>query len=174
MFFEEKQYLGLNKFSLVRRTILAMGCFVAYYWSENPKPVELELIDIGPYPASEIQNSGQIFFLLGLVLLVFSIVLIFILHMHTVVSSNGIYIRGLWSKKRIFIPFSDVASVKRVRVKETIFSKPVFNLHSKGKIRFYSRGKEGVEVTLKDGAIYRLGTQRSLELATTINSRLIK
>ena len=33
--FLEKQYLGLNKMSFIRRMALSIFCFVAYYWSEN-------------------------------------------------------------------------------------------------------------------------------------------
>ena len=33
--FLEKQYLGLNKMSFIRRIALSIFCFVAYYWSEN-------------------------------------------------------------------------------------------------------------------------------------------
>ena len=33
--FLEKQYLGYNKYSFLRRGVLALFCFVAYYWSEK-------------------------------------------------------------------------------------------------------------------------------------------
>ena len=33
--FEESQYLGYNKLSFIRRMVLALFCFLSYYWSEN-------------------------------------------------------------------------------------------------------------------------------------------
>ena len=33
--FEEKQYLGYNKYSNLRRMALGVFCFMAYYWSEE-------------------------------------------------------------------------------------------------------------------------------------------
>ena len=50
--FKEKQYLGLNKMSLSRRIALALFCFVAYYWKENH------------------EKSGELFFFLGIAILV--------------------------------------------------------------------------------------------------------
>ena len=63
--FVEKQYLGLNKMSLSRRITLALFCFVAYYWKENH------------------EKSGELFFFLGIVILVISVLLVFILHFET-------------------------------------------------------------------------------------------
>jgi hypothetical protein len=31
--------------------IIALFCFVGYYWSENPKPVQVAIFKIGHYPA---------------------------------------------------------------------------------------------------------------------------
>ena len=59
--FIEKQYLGLNKMSISRRMSLAIFCFIAYYWRENH------------------DKSGDLFFLMGMTILVISVILIFIL-----------------------------------------------------------------------------------------------
>ncbi|MFI5149375.1 MAG: hypothetical protein ACHQRM_06540, partial [Bacteroidia bacterium] len=99
--FEEKQYLGYNKYSMIRRTILAIFCFVLYYWSENPKAVSVGSIDIGPYPVRTIAGSGQLFFLLGLGILLLSIILLFVLHLHTRVYADGILLEGPWQSKTV-------------------------------------------------------------------------
>ena len=56
--FIEKQYLGLNKMSLTRRMSLAIFCFVAHYWRENH------------------EKSSELFFFIGLSILVISIILL--------------------------------------------------------------------------------------------------
>ena len=60
--FEEKQYIGYNKWAIIWRTVLALFCFILYYWSENPKPVEVAVIQIPSSPVGE--DSGQLFFLM--------------------------------------------------------------------------------------------------------------
>jgi hypothetical protein len=166
--FEEKQYLGYNKYSIVRRTIFAISCFLLYYWSENPKAVSVGAINIGPYPARDIERSGQLFFLFGLSILLLSIILIFVLHLHTRVRANGISISGFWRARRVFIPVEEVIRAKKVRFKETIVNHPAYHHYFKGKIRFYSRGNEAIDITKKDGMIYRIGTQRAGELLNAI------
>ena len=52
--FNEKQYLGYNKFSFFRRMILALFCFIAYYWSEGQN------------------KSGDILFIIGCLVIAFS------------------------------------------------------------------------------------------------------
>ena len=83
--FEEKQYLGHNRLSIVIRTIFALFCFLGYYWSENPKPVQVSFVRIGSYPIDTPVNSGTIFFIMGVSILVLSAALTFVLHIKTTV-----------------------------------------------------------------------------------------
>jgi hypothetical protein len=172
--FEEKQFLGYNKYSIVRRTIFAIFCFVLYYWSQNPKPVSVGAISIGPYPAENAQRSGQLFFLFGLVILLLSIILIFVLHLHTRVSRSGISLSGFWKARRVFIPVEELLAAKKVRFKETIVNHPTYHHYFKGKIRFYSRGSEAVDITRKDGLIYRIGSQHANDLLKAIREAMGK
>ena len=55
--FLERQYLGLNKMSLSRRIVLALFCFIAFYWRENH------------------EKSGELFFFLGVAILMISAML---------------------------------------------------------------------------------------------------
>ena len=48
--FEEKQYMGHNRLSMVVRYLLAMFCFIGYYWSENPKPVQVSIFRFNAAP----------------------------------------------------------------------------------------------------------------------------
>jgi hypothetical protein len=166
--FEEKQYLGYNKYSIVRRTIFAIFCFVLYYWSENPKPVDVGAISIGAYPVREIEGSGHLFFLLGLGVLLLSIILIFVLHMHTRVTIQGITLQGFWKARKVEIQFQDIMAAKKIRFKETLVNRPSYHHYFKGKIRFYSRGNEAVELISRDGTIYRIGSQRANDLLKAI------
>ncbi len=172
--FEEKQFLGYNKYSIVRRTIFAIFCFILYYWSEHPKAVTVGALNIGPYPVQHIERSGQLFFLFGLVILLLSIILIFVLHLHTRVGLGGVTLNGFWRSRKVFIPFDDVVSARKVRFKETLLNHPSYHHYFKGKIRFYSRGNEAVELTRTDGLIYRIGTQKATELLKAIREAMKK
>ena|ERR1017187_8383195 len=81
--YEEKQYLGYNRISALIRTVLALLCFAGFYWSQNPKPIDLSGIHIGSYPVEEIPASGHIFFILGLFIMVLSVLLMYVLHIQT-------------------------------------------------------------------------------------------
>lgn len=168
--FEERQYQGLNRHSLVRRLLLSVFCFVAYYWSENPKPVNLELFEIGEYPGRD--HSGQLFFLMGIIILVFSAALLFVLHMRTSIREGAMIIDGLWSARRVRIYLGGISSARKIRLKPSFFNRPVYNLFSKGRIRFYTYGSDAIEMTTPDGLIYRIGTQRPDELLAVIEKHL--
>ena len=100
--FEEKQYIGFNKWAIIWRTVLALFCFILYYWSENPKPVEVaNAIEIPSSPVG--QDSGQLFFLMGTVLMLLSVILIFVLHLHTQIINNNLIIDGLWTSRKVKI-----------------------------------------------------------------------
>jgi hypothetical protein len=172
--FEEKQYLGFNKQSILWRIVLALFCFVAYYWSENPKPVDVSGIHIGSYPVQDIENSGQIFFVMGMIIMVISAILIFVLHMHTTVTEQSIILDGLWTARKVKIDFSSIVSAEKVLSSKYRLNRPMYNLHLNGTIRFYTRGKDSVQLTDRDGLKYRIGTQRADDLLKVIQQQLNK
>ncbi|MGZ3884541.1 MAG: hypothetical protein ACXVPQ_04030 [Bacteroidia bacterium] len=172
LLFEEKQYMGHNRLSIIWRMLFALFCFLGYYWSENPKPVKVAMFYIGSYPVQDIPNSGKIFFLLGLLLLVLSALLTFILHIHVRVYKDYMVIDGFWTARRVKIDFSSIASLRKARYKRNIFRPAVYNLHSKGIIRFYTSGEEFVEFKDRSGFIYRIGSQRSAEMYQLIRKQL--
>ena len=152
--FEEKQYLGYNKYSNIRRMVLGIFCFLAFYWSE------------------ENQRSADLLFLMGICIMVFSGLLTFILHLHTKVLDGSVILDGLWTAKRIKIDLKSIRSVRAVPSRNFMISSPVYNLHWKGNIRFYTRGKEGVELIDKDGLRYVIGSQMSGQLVEIVRKEI--
>jgi hypothetical protein len=170
--FNEKQYMGHNRLSIIWRTIIALFCFVGYYWSENPKPVQVAVFKIGSYPALDIPNSGKIFFLLGLLILSFSAMLTFILHTHTKVFANYIIIDGFWTARRVKINLDTITHIRKSRYKKHVFRRAVYNLHSRGVIRFFTSGNEFIELKDNAGFTYRIGTQKAPELYFILKKQL--
>lgn len=172
LIFEEKQYMGHNRLSIIWRMIIAVFCFIGYYWSENPKPVKVAIFYIGSYPVQDIPNSGKIFFLMGLLVLILSAVLIYILHIHSRVYNGYMIIDGFGAARKVKIDFNNIESIRKSRYKRNIFRSAVYNVHSNGIIRFYTSGEEFVELKDNTGFVYRIGTQRSTELYNAIKPQL--
>jgi hypothetical protein len=172
--FEEKQYLGFNRFTIIIRTILTLFCFILYYWSENPKPVDLEIIRIGSYPADYIEPPGQIFFLFGILILILSVILTYILHIHTKVFQYHIEINGVLNSRKVVIDRQNILFARKVKLKSTVLKRPVYNLFAKGYIRFFTFGAESIEIKDKFGTIYRIGTQKASELVNLLNTPVNK
>ena len=165
--FVEKQYLGHNKYSIIRRTAFAIFCFLAYYFSGHEKLTQSMVGQM-----ANIENTGDLFFLMGLFILVWSAILIFILHIKTQIYKGYIIIDGLWTSKRIKIELSSIASIRVTPYSKYLLNRPVYNLHRKGKIRFFTRGNHAIELTDKDGLIYIIGTQQPRLLLELINNQL--
>jgi len=152
--FTEKQYLGLNKMSFFRRMALSIFCFLAYYWSENH------------------DKSGDLFFLLGISILVISALLVFVLHFETRITKDAIILDGLWTSRKVKIDVNSLQSAKIVKYSRFFLNRSVYNLHFKGSIRFFTRGKDAVKLTDKDGQVYLIGSQKVEELARIIQNKL--
>ena len=152
--FIEKQYLGLNKMALTRRLALAIFCFFAYYWRENN------------------DKSGELYFAIGIAIIILSILLFFVLHFETKVFNGSIILDGLWTSRKIKIDTVSLVSAKKVNYSKYIINRAVYNLHFKGTIRFYTRGSDAVKLTDKDGLIYLIGSQKAEELSRAINNKL--
>ena len=140
--------------ALARRLSLSVFCFIAYYWRENN------------------DKSGELFFVIGISIIIFSILLFFMLHFETRVLNGSIILDGLWTSRKIKIEIMSLVSAKRVDYSRYIINRAVYNLHVKGTIRFYTRGSDAVELIDKDGLIYLIGSQKADELSRIINSKL--
>jgi hypothetical protein len=172
LLFDEKQYIGYNKWSILWRTVLGLFCFTLYYWSENPKAVDVSVIEIPSSPVDE--DSGQLFFLMGIILMLLSLILIFVLHLHTKIQGENLILDGLWTSRKVKIDLSNIVSAKKVKYSKYLLNRPVYNLHFKNKIRFFTQGNDAVELTDKEGLVYRIGTQKASELVEIIQSIIKK
>ena len=152
--FSEKQYLGLNKMSFIRRMALAIFCFIANEWSENQ------------------ENSGELFFFLGISILVISALLVFVLHFETKIINGSIILDGLWTSRKVKIDINSIKSCQKVRYSRFFLNRSVYNLHFKKSIRFFTRGNDAVQLIDKDGQIYLIGSQKVEELERVINEKL--
>ncbi len=170
--FEEKQYMGHNRLSILTRSALALFCFLGYYWSENPNPVQVSFVRIGSYPIEHINESGDIFFITGILILMLSAGLTYILHIHTKVYTGYILIDGFWTTRKVKIDLNNITHVRKSRYKRNILRRAVYNLHNKGIIKFYTSGEDFVELTDNSGFVYRIGTHRSSEFYSLIKVQL--
>lgn len=160
--------MGHNRLSMVIRYMLAMFCFIGYYWSENPKPVQVSFVRIGSYPIEDVNRSGMIFFIMGLCILVFSAALTYVLHIHTQLYRNMLIIDGFWTARKVKIDLNTIVSVRKVRYKRNLLRRAVYNLHNKGIIRFYTSGEDFIELTDNSGLIYKIGSHKSTEFHTML------
>ncbi|MDO8998964.1 MAG: hypothetical protein Q7W45_04290 [Bacteroidota bacterium] len=170
--FEEKQYMGHNRLSIVIRSLITLFCFVAYYWSENPKPVQLSFVKIGSYPIENTNESGLIFFIIGVCILIFSTVLTYILHIQTKVYNGFLILDGFWTARKVKIDLKNIVSMRKSRYKKNMLRRAVYNLHNKGVIRFYTSGEEFIELVDNDGFTYRIGSQKTQELFKTLKKQI--
>ena len=117
-------------------------------------------------------KSGDIYFSVGIAIIVFSILLFFVLHFETKVYNGSIILDGLWTSRKVKIDVLSLISAKKVKYSKYIINRAVYNLHVKGVIRFYTGGEDAVELTDKDGLIYLIGSQKAEELNRIINNKL--
>jgi len=164
--FKEKQFLGYNQFYILIRLVLALFCFIAYYWSENPKPVYTIIgnFRIGSYPAKNIPNSGELFFLMGIAIIIFSITLMFIPHFKIKGNKEQITLIKFLSKKKIEIPLQEITFVRCKKVKGNLFLGTLFNNEKQGIKNFFTNGDDAVEFTLSSGKRFLIGTNKPMEL----------
>jgi hypothetical protein len=170
--FEEKQYLGHNRLSIVIRTMLTIFCFLGYYWSENPKPVQVSFFKIGSYPIQNISNSGLIFFILGISILVLSAGLTYVLHIQTKVYNGYMILDGFWTSRKIKIDLGTITALRKSRYKKNILRRTVYNLHNMGVIRFYTSGEDFVELVDNTGFTYKIGSQKTQELFNILKTQV--
>ncbi|WP_437920910.1 hypothetical protein [Sphingobacterium sp. LRF_L2] len=148
--FEEKQYLGRDATWISVRMILVLFCFIAYCLNLENLP------------------SRQLFFIVGVGVIVVSLIMIYMVHYKTVVGRKFLILSGLWSSKLVKIDLYNIAKVEVKSYSSFVFNNPVYNLHKNGKIRFYSGGKQAVWLTDKDGLIYIIGSHKPQEFARAV------
>ena len=146
----ENQYLGKDRGWLSVRLVLALFCFFAYYLN------------------SAHELNSRLFLVAGAVVLLVSIGMMYMLHYRIVVSENSILLSGLWTARLVKIDINSISKIELKPYSKFLVNNPVYNLHQKGKIRFYAGGKDAVWITDRDGLIYIIGSQRAGEFFEAI------
>lgn len=154
--FTEKQYLGrdLNRISI--RVVMIIFAFAAYFVTENR------------------DKNGELFLIVGFAILIVSILMLFMVHYKTTVINKSIILDGLWTTKLVKIDLNSIVKVEKRPYSSYLLNNPVYNLHQKGKIRFYAGGKDAVSLTDRDGLEYIIGTQCQDELEHAIIEEMKK
>lgn len=142
--------MGRDRSWVSVRLVLALFCFIAYY------------INI------ERENESQLFLLVGCAILFVSIVMMYMLQYRITVEEGNVKLSGLWTTRLVKIDLNSIVKVESKPYSKFFINNPVYNLHTKGRIRFYAGGRDAVWLTDREGLIYIIGTQRPVELQQAI------
>ena len=164
--------MGHNRLSIVIRTVLTLFCFLGYYWSENPKPIQVSIFKIGSYPIKEFSNSGLLFFILGMSILIMSAGLTYIYHIKTKVYRGYVILDGFWTSRKVRIDLEKIKAIRKSRYKKNVLRRAVYNLHNSGMVRFYSSGEDFVELIDNQDFVYRIGSQKVHELYNSLKGQV--
>src|ERR1700743_662810 len=154
--FTEKQYLGREFIPITIRLVLSMFCFAAYFFTD------------------EREHNGGLLAIVGFAIIIISIIMGFLLHFRTRVENKSIMLDGLWTTRLVKIDLNGIIKVERKEYSRYLFNNPVYNLHSKGTIRFYTSGKESIHLTDRDGLVYIIGSQHPNEFLRAIQAEMKK
>lgn len=152
--FVEKQYLGREWIPITIRLVLAMFCFAAYFFTD------------------ERERNGDLLAIVGFVIIIISIIMGFLLHFSTRVINKSILLDGLWSTRRVKIDLNSIVKVEKGSYSRYLFNNPVYNLHTKGTIRFYAAGNDAIHLTDRDGLVYIIGSQHVNEFLRAIKGEM--
>jgi hypothetical protein len=151
--FQETQYLGFNRFGLVRRMVIMLFCFLFYFASEDTKG-----------------ETADLFFYLGLGILVMSGGAMMFAHLKTEVKGKKLILKGPITHRRVELDLNGIESVEVKPYSRFIMNRPMFNLHKKNARRFYTHGAMCIEFTSADGEVVKVGSQRPEELKRAIEA----
>ncbi|WP_443936552.1 hypothetical protein [Pedobacter sp. MW01-1-1] len=150
----ERQYLGRDYVRIFIRLIMAAFCFAAYVYERDR------------------DNTQDLFLVVGFGIIGVSMLLLFLIQYKITVDNGSVILDGLWTTKRVKIDLNSIVDVRKDTYSRYYFNNPVYNLHSKGTIRFYSSGKDAVVLTDRDGLEYFIGTQRPNELFLVVKEEM--
>ncbi|EDM34381.1 hypothetical protein PBAL39_08841 [Pedobacter sp. BAL39] len=150
----EKQYIGRDYIRICIRLVMAAFCFAAYVYERDR------------------DRTQDLFLIVGFGIIGVSIILLFMIQYKTVIDQKRIIIDGLWSARKVVIDLNTIVAVRKDVYSNYLFNNPVYNLHRKGSVRFYSSGKDAVVLTDRDGFHYYIGTQRPNEMYLVIREQM--
>jgi len=154
--FTEKQYLGREFIPLTIRLVLAMFCFAAYFFTD------------------ERERNGDLLVVVGFSIIIISIILGFLLHFRTRVENKSVMLDGLWATKLVKIDLNSIVKAEKGTYSRYMFNNPVYNLHTKGTIRFFTSGNEAIHLTDRDGLLYIIGSKHPNEFLRAIKEEMKK
>jgi hypothetical protein len=154
--FVEKQYLGREFIPITIRLVLAMFCFAAYFFTD------------------ERERNGDLLVVVGFAIIIISIIMGFLLHYSTTVENKSIRLSGLWTARVVKIDLNSIVKVEKGLYSRYLFNNPVYNLHTKGTIRFYAAGNDAIHLTDRDGMVYIIGSQHVNEFLRAITDEMKK
>ena len=153
-FFLEIQYIGRDYIRIAIRLVMAAFCFGVYVYERDR------------------DNTVDLFLVVGFGIIGVSIILLFLIQYQTIIANKFVILQGLWTSKKVKIDLNSIVSVKKSNYSNYMFNNPVYNLHKKGTIRFYSSGKDAIVLTDRDGLEYYIGTQRPNEMYLVIKDEM--
>lgn len=154
--FVEKQYLGREFIPITIRLVLAMFCFAAYFFTD------------------EGERNGDLLVVVGFAIIIISIIMGFLLHYSTKVENKSIRLSGLWTARVVKIDLNGIVKAEKGLYSRYLFNNPVYNLHTKGTIRFYAAGNDAIHLTDRDGLVYIIGSQHANEFLRAIREEMKK
>jgi len=154
--FLEKQYLGREWIPITIRLVLAIFCFAIYLFTD------------------ERERNSDLLLVVGFGILIISAIMGFLLHFQTQVINKSILLDGLWTTRLVKIDLNSIVKVEKGKYSRYYFNNPVYNLHKKGTIRFYTSGNDAIHLTDRDGLVYIIGSHRPNELLRAIQEEMKK
>jgi hypothetical protein len=156
--FIEKQYLGREFIPITIRLVLAMFCFAAYTFNFF----------------TNAQDKADILALVGFAIIIISIIMGFLLHFRTRIQNKSILLDGLWTTRLVKIDLNSIVKVEKGQYSRYLLNNPVYNLHTKGSIRFFASGNDAIYLTDRDGLVYIIGSQQANEFLRAIQEEMKK
>jgi len=154
--FIEKQYLGREWIPISIRLVMAIFCFVIYFFTGSR------------------ESNTDVLLVVGFGILIISAIMGFLLHFRTRVQNKSVMVDGLWTTRLVKIDLNSIVKVEKGTYSRYFFNNPVYNLHKKGTIRFFTSGNDAIHLTDRDGLEYIIGSQRINELERAILEEMKK
>jgi hypothetical protein len=136
------------------RIFLAVFCFVAYNYTDVP------------------EVNGDLLFFLGIAILVISVILLFVTHIHTRIYNGYILLEGSLGNRKVKVPLDTIVKAEKTKYSNYLINNPVYNLHRSGVIKFYTGGKEAVLLTDREGMQYLIGSHKPEEFLRVVLEQL--
>lgn len=154
--FSEVQHLGHNRYGILRRSVVMLFCFVFYYVSSSES------------------KTAEIFFYLGIAMLVLNMLALSVAHLRTEISGTKISLRGALSFRKAEFDLEGLRSAESKPFSRFLLNRPIFNLHRRGAHHFFTHGHWCVKFETRHGEVVKLGTQRPAELLKVLQGFLAK